>query len=659
MLNKLTKGNLHKFIAIVMTVCMLFTSTASALYAKDIDSWESKINTELWEAMAEKSEDDLMIISLWLQRIDESIITNALVNENAMNPVIYEDPARFEKEVATGITRQLEEQLGYEAANVKDEHGMSLVDWAISNKADEYLMAYRRVVERENSAVTAKFIADNADTIIGKQREILYLGSYIPNIKLEATKGEIEAYAKQEYVESIYLYVELPLINELSIELGQIGADSTTGTKSGFYNSGTGFKGAGVTIGIIEVPGHYASNAPHLSSIHGTQLKCLDANGNVISPPAGGDDHASLVTSIIVGQPVTVGGVTYEGGVAPSATVFQTSINTFTELQAAIDMLVRKGCSVINLSAGWDTGDYYHSLDQEIDWLLVGAKVTIIKSAGNNAGGQGTGTNNITSPGKALNVITVGNAETKSNLTTPSSLYPYAMRSSSSFNQAYYLPNKPDISAPGAWIAALKSTNPVTFYYQNHTGGPSGTSFAAPLVTGVVAQMMQASPGLKNSPLAVKAHLVWGANGDISTTGNNTSGNPYLRERSGAGLLNAPKAVYAARLNGGIGTYTNINYLTWTFASPGYCYAYQTIRVVLVFEKRNAGFITSASSTRDNINIYLKDSSGNIVASSTSLYNNVEIIEYTPTSAGVYSIQVDAIELVQPSANLYYYLTYG
>ncbi|MCL2679432.1 MAG: hypothetical protein FWF18_04025 [Dehalococcoidia bacterium] len=252
MLNKLTKGMLHKFIALTMAACLLFTSAASAHVApqpsnvslaeqtftqavRSGNSWETKINDELWEAMAEKSEDDLIPIDLRLKDIDQRIITNALTNETGMDPAIYEDPARFEKEVTTGITRQLEEQLGYEAANVKDEHGMSSVDWAISDKADEYLMAYRRIVKREYSALTSGFIADNVGE---KQRSILFMGTYVPCITLEATKSEIEAYARQEIVTEISLYVEWIGSSDLGQTLTQVGADSTSGTKSGFYNSG-------------------------------------------------------------------------------------------------------------------------------------------------------------------------------------------------------------------------------------------------------------------------------------------------------------------------------------------------------------------------------------------------------------------------------------
>ena len=61
----------------------------------------------------------------------------------------------------------------------------------------------------------------------------------------------------------------------------------------------------------------------------------------------------------------------------------------------------------------------------------------------------------------------------------------------------------------------------------------------------------------------------------------------------------------------------------------------------MVFDNPNNILINSRDDV-DDIDLYLKDSNGTILASSTSANNNVEIIEYYITKTGYYSIDVKA-----------------
>jgi len=204
---KLTKGKLFRLIAVATAICMLVTSSTSAkLFSRDVASWETKISAELWSIMAEKSNDDLIPIWLWLRDIDRSVITNALITERGLDPAIYENEVWFEKEIVADLARQVEERVGYEEAYCKDKDGMSLVDWAINDRVDEYIMAKREIVMREYSALNDMFITNNVGV---RQREIIHSSRSSPSIILEATKTEIENYAKQSIVNDISLYVEL------------------------------------------------------------------------------------------------------------------------------------------------------------------------------------------------------------------------------------------------------------------------------------------------------------------------------------------------------------------------------------------------------------------------------------------------------------------
>ena len=649
MLKMMTKGNLFKLFAVAMAACMLFVTAISAYDKKDNNVSEGKISAELLRVMAEKSNDDLIPIELWLKGIDDNIIKSAMRTEKGMDTTIYEDPTRIENEIFAELAKQLEKQVGYEIAHDKDADGMSLIDWAINDKVDEYLMAWREIITREYSTLNDRFVASN---IGEKQREIIYNSRSTPCLIVEATKVEIVAYANQEIVNDISLYVELIQEPDLNISLTQIGADGTTGTKSSLFNSGAGYKGSGVTIGILEAGGAYDWDAEQLKDINGTRLKLLDANGNQVLTKPTPDDHATFVTSLIIGQSKTYSSVTYEG-VVPLATAYQMITGSDVAVRNGIDILSNKSCKVINYSAGaTNSGGGYTGFDRDVDEKIKNLKIVFVKSAGNNAGGYGANDNTITSPGKALNVITVGNADTKSNATTARTA-PYNINSSSSFIEANFLPNKPDIVAPGSNISYLRRSNQVAT--------SSGTSYAAPLVAGVVAQLIQAKPALMSfgSPSAIlKARLLLGAEANkIALTHDNPIAGLHLRDKSGAGLVNAAKAVYdnpnSYVMYAGYPGITSAETL-----STGYVYAGQTIDVVMVYERNNTGttsipVMITQQSHLDDIDIYLKNSSGAVVAASTSATNNVEIIRYTATSSGYYSVVIDPIRIVNSSAKPY------
>jgi len=652
MLNKLTEGDSYK--------------------------WESKISTELWKVMEEKSDDDLIPVWLWLIGIDSRVITNALINEKGMNPADYEDPARFEREIASEVTRQVEARYGYEeahytAATAGTEHweqdgefldrSISLVNWAINAKIDEYRMTRIGIIEREYSALNDKFVADN---IGEKPREIIYNSRCTATLIVEATKTEIVAYAKNESVHDISLYVHEPLVPLLNQALTQIGADSTTGTKSGYYNYGLGYKGTGVTIGVIEAletnpatglftAGRFDPTAAQLSGINNVRLFYNNDAGPGGGPVQNGGvpvtvtngTHASFVTSIIVGQPVSVGSapsVTYEG-VVPYAKVYQNTAAFPVDVPRAIRQLVSKGCTVINFSTRGSSSTAYEDLDREVDQEIANLGVTLVVAAGNY--GSMNLSNNITSPGKALNAITVGNAYTKSSGTTAITTLPYDINLGSSFNQVAYIPNKPDISAPGTWIRAVQSTAGSGQFYEG-----TGTSGAAPFVTGVVAQMMERDPLMtKLFPVYVKSRVLQGARADqISTSNSNNPivDNNYLRDKSGAGMVNAPGAI-----NSMGGTIMQRVYSSTISSSMAFYVAGKNVRVVVVFDKANdSNGISrpiSSLSDLDNLDIYLKNPSGTIIASSTSFRNNVEIVEFTVTTTGMYTLEIVPVSRVNPS----------
>lgn len=604
-----TKKIFASVLALVVSVVTLIPCSALSLgeiATNDDVVMNRKITSELTDVIKASSESDLIPIYIFRNLIPEENINNILMSKTGMDAEMYEDEELFK----TTIVPQILNTTYDLNANTNEA-----IELAASNEADRYISAKRNIVKQEYETSNQAFIEKN----ISDEREILYCGSYTSTIIVNATPFEIAEYAKLNDVERIDYFEDYVQESELDIVLPQVNANIP---KSSKYNSGAGYTGAGVKIGIIEADcGQYDASAPHLSGISSSQLSYVynyRSDGTYVTPTV--SPHATKVTSIIMGKSVTVGSRTLEG-IATGATVYQTSVEKASDVYTAFNTLVGKGVNIINYSGGSSTSGYT-SYDKEIDNLIATTKVTFVKSAGNSSG-------EITSPGKAINAITVGNAETKSDSKTANSS-PYSMYSSSSYSENSYLPNKPDIVAPGARIT--------TAYSSTQTTSGSGTSYSAPMVTGIIAQSMQRVASFKTNPYTAKAAMVlFSEPSKISTTNNSTAGNTYLRDKSGAGLINANYIVKGFTSRTG-----TLKSVSSTSTSNSYSYkSGQKLRIVLVFGKSKDVSITS-SSDMDDIDVRLLNSDGTIVASSTSSRNNVEIIEYNIPSDGSYSIQAVA-----------------
>ena len=220
------------------------------------------------------------------------------------------------------------------------------------------------------------------------------------------------------------------------------------------------------------------------------------------------------------------------------------------------------------------------------------------------------------------------------------------------------MPNKPDISAFGTKVHMI--------YNGNETEFSVGTSFSAPMVTGTVALMLEANPDLIGKPDTVKVILMQTADEDAISDENNDlvcevvsngvtqcinttdstqiSCDCVLRERSGAGLLNPVGAIRSAisGMNETI-VFDSMYFIPGAYwISDGYQFqAGQTIEVVMVHEKHIHDLIESQADVETNADLFvLKNSNGAVMATSSSLVNNVEIIKCTINETGYYKFKI-------------------
>lgn len=374
-----------------------------------------------------------------------------------------------------------------------------------------------------------------------------------------------------------------------------------------------GINGSGVYIGQIEVGGRIATSNPYLSGVtQDTTNVCSSASS-----------HSTAVAGIIRS---THG--TYKGA-APSATLWAggSCSGDSTQLQNRSTAAVNWGARGLNLSWGSNIGLTPGANDRFYDDMVRNRAVTVVKSAGNEAGGCGAGNGNVTSPGLAYNLIAVGNLDDRNTTYKTDDV----MSSCSSWRDPASTNGdreKPEVSAPGTNIVSTTTSSPWT----GNAG--SGTSFAAPMVTGTAALLMQRDTGLQAWPEGVKAIL-------MATAWQNVEGASRLSEYDGAGGIMAPAADDVARdVHGNWGgqSYdcTTANPLDVT-TMP--LVAGNPARAALAWDTDH-NYVSYTSQPSADLELQVIDPSSNVVAYSKSWDNTYEIVEFTPPSTGTYTLRV-------------------
>lgn len=161
---------------------------------------------------------------------------------------------------------------------------------------------------------------------------------------------------------------------------------------------------------------------------------------------------------------------------------------------------------IINASIGTDCSSReITSLDKYVDWLVWNKRKTVVVAAGNLLPACPSN-HHVTSPGKAYNVITVGAKDDKNTATSEAD----TQDDQFSYFSLYVDPVtasenrlKPEVTATGQRIRSTGASSPWI-----EADEVAGTSFAAPIVSGQAALMMQRSSWLKFSPEAVKAGVM-------------------------------------------------------------------------------------------------------------------------------------------------------
>lgn len=347
----------------------------------------------------------------------------------------------------------------------------------------------------------------------------------------------INAFAAQVSADQLQALAALPSVTLITPEQS-ITASSTslvdTGNLVNAYNSAVqveqvwqqGYNGNGVTVAVVDTgitPGtEMTVSYSHSFNSDATTAEDRYGHGTHVAGIIAGNGNASSGKYIGIAPGVNLLNVKYstDNGIAREQ-------DLVSSLQWIYDNRVLYNIRIVNISSTVNTPQSYKesAVAAAVEQLWMNGVVVVV-SAGNK-GTQSCST--CYAPANDPMVISVGAADDNGT----ASLSDDSLKSWSSNGQTMDGLSKPEIVAPGAEITSYMPTGSLRdsgSVVDSHYFRMGGTSMAAPVVSGVVALMLQKNP--QWTPDQVKWVL-------MNTT------RPYVNQRSGYnGIVQAPQAVF-------------------------------------------------------------------------------------------------------------------
>lgn len=354
-----------------------------------------------------------------------------------------------------------------------------------------------------------------------------------------------------------------PLLTSSSPTFQPVSTDSlsstfnrTTRATSVWNQSPTYYQGQGITVALID-SGLFQSQDLRNRVLGEVNFNSTAHNSN------DGYGHGTFVAGV-VGDSGSLSNGQYIG-MAPQANVINVRVSddsgmayesdVVSGMQWVLNNARAFNIRVVNLSLNAAISDSYHTdpMDAAAEILWFN-RILVVVSAGNS------GTATLYPPANDPFVITVGATNDKGT----ASLVDDVLASFSAYGTDETGHIKPEIVAPGTNIVAyLPCNNSLTIPAQHPANcvdsnyfKMSGTSVAAPIVSGAAAMLIQSNPNL--TPDQIKYRL-------MATANKNWPG--YSASTAGAGYLDIYAAVNGTT-TGSSNTGTAASHLLWSGSQP-------------------------------------------------------------------------------------------
>ena len=389
---------------------------------------------------------------------------------------------------------------------------------------------------------------------------------------VRGSPAEVTALAERHHVAVVRTIGDLAVLVANSAEVSDLARDPAVHHLSGDMLVRSGMSVSSVSTGADKVrAGSATSSAGAIAAVSGDGIGVAVLDSGVsrhaaltnvvasISFVTGNTrvtdefGHGTHVAGIVGGSATAAKNVTslFNGGIAPRARIINVRVlgpdgtgltsDVIAGMEWAIDNRARYNIRVINLSLGHPVTEPAATdpLCREVK-RATAAGIVVVAAAG-NAGKAPDGSQilgGIESPGNSPYAITVGALNTWQTIgRSDDSVATYSSRGPTRYDLAV----KPDIVAPGNKIVSLEADGSYlsSAFSSLHVAGGgrnayfrlSGTSMAAPMVSGAVALLLEGNPG--SSVAQIKLALQAGATylPDAGLLGGGTGSVDFWRAR--------------------------------------------------------------------------------------------------------------------------------
>jgi subtilisin family serine protease len=445
-------------------------------------------------------------------------------------------------------------------------------------------------------AQVAAIVKPLVDQLRARGERVIYQAEYAPMVVASVRPSTIRAMEARSNVERIYL----ERVHSPDLNISKVVVQATT-------VNNRGITGHGERVGIVEM-GQIGAH-PNLPAAQ--RILC--------GPPEPVSGHKTQVAGVIQSNhPANTGvasGIIIVDGIAADF--------SDGELMRATDCVIGKGASAVNMSFGTPTGGQFDAFARFVDMTVYKSRRTIVKSAGNDC------TRPVTSPAIAFNALVVGAFSDRNTTSFGDDVDNCTLLGVASAFLDPISPNndreEPDVVAPGHLILTTAAGG----LFVNSTG----TSFAAPHVTGGVGLLTQRLPAAhKTQPERVRAIM-------MASARHNIEGASRLSEQDGAGAIMLAAADRVLQ-----------NKQSFFFTDPGGIAGFpinqefsakkgERVRVAIAWAHKSPGGDKLTQPTTD-LDLTVLDPGGVVLATSASFDNNYEIVEFIAPLTGIYRARI-------------------
>lgn len=504
-------------ILILMIVISCFALSASAT-AQIKPVLKNKINSLLAEKMQLVTDDVKIPVYIWYADIDQNAVEKEVKAECGLSAdnisVDYEMPSdELIMSYRTGSENAVVEMNAY-FERTKDERAKE------KEFTDKYVLV-RRNVSREKYSQKAN---DIISAFTSLEENIIFKSEYAPAIIANLTKSDINQLKNDDRIEELG-YLEPCVGSDLEL--------TDSASEDALIQINNDAMGISKTLGLLSLTGEGVKIGMLESSCPDVQNELIDDANITIRDSVVMKDHSVNVARIMVGD---------VDGIAQNAQLFSArnpdayGINDLFDYEQ-FEWLISKGVSIINLSYGifpLNSGEASYAFTEKwVDHLVSYHSITVVAATGNG----GLSGQRVCSPAMAHNVIGVGAYSTNYTVEHDDD-YMQGYSNWINLGDEYIGVEKPDVIMPGD-ITTLDyvgaSINDIVSETEYKT---TGTSFAAPMLTGSIALMLELKPSLSAYPQAIKAIVMASCHRKVLpyASGQEEDIEDGITDRQGAGV---------------------------------------------------------------------------------------------------------------------------